>query len=90
MRAGGRERDAVGTGVCVWACELGRDMRRENTPPILLSLVDCTSQFSLGGMYVSSAMHLLSKGRINKELATGFVFSLEWLNFHVYSQTFIP
>lgn len=28
---GGGWMGAVGTGVCVWACELGREMRRENT-----------------------------------------------------------
>lgn len=43
--------------------------------PIPLFPGDCTSQFTLGGVFRSAAMHLPSKGRISGEHATGFVFS---------------
>lgn len=53
-----------------------------------LSLRDCTSQFSLGGIYVSAEFHLLSKDRISTEFTTVCVFSLEKLKFYLYSHLF--
>lgn len=49
------------------------DTRDETThSPIPLSPGDCTSGFSLGGVFLSSVLHLLSTGRISDEHTTGF------------------
>lgn len=75
----GKERDAFGTRVCACICvcvcghvNLANTRDEKTHSAIPLSHRDCTSRFSLGGVFLSSAMRLASKGRISDEHATGF------------------
>lgn len=61
--------------MCMCVCgyvNLAETYDEKTHSQILLSPGDCTSRFSLGGVFLSSAIHLASKGRISDEHATGF------------------
>lgn len=61
--------------VCVCVCgyvNLAETWDEKTHSPVPLSPRDCTSRFSPGGVFLSSMVHLQSKGRISTEHATGF------------------